>query len=102
MPHLLRQRWFGGKARELETARFADWALVRAEPRPVFLTVVEAVYLDGSREYYQLPLTLVSESAAAAIAMALIRRRPSRVFPPSARVRLAPAPYSGSSAIWAV
>jgi starch synthase (maltosyl-transferring) len=76
VPHLLRQRWFGGKAREMETARFADWAMVRAEPRPVFITIVEAVYLDGGREYYQLPLTLVSSEEAAEIG----RQRPeSRV-----------------------
>jgi starch synthase (maltosyl-transferring) len=76
VPYLLRQRWFGGKARELETARFADWSLLGSEPRPVFITIVEAVYFDGSREYYQLPLTFVASDAVAEIG----RERPeSRV-----------------------
>ncbi len=57
---LQRQRWFGGKARPVRAARFADWGLLRRAPQPLFLTIVEVEYADGARERYFLPLTICS------------------------------------------
>jgi len=67
VPFLERQRWFGGKARGLARARFADWATVRRGAHPAFLTTVEAEYADGGRERYVLPLAMSSEHEARAI-----------------------------------
>src|ERR687894_3179911 len=44
---LQRQRWFGGKARPMRSARFVDWGLLRRAPQPLFLTIVEVEYADG-------------------------------------------------------
>ena len=41
MPFLQRQRWFGGKARSVRSARFTDWGLLRRGPQPLFITIVE-------------------------------------------------------------
>jgi maltose alpha-D-glucosyltransferase/alpha-amylase len=56
---LARQRWFGGKARQLTGARFADWASLRAGAQPAFVTIVEATYADGGREQYVVPLVML-------------------------------------------
>ena len=49
VPFLQRQRWFGAKARPIAGARFTDWALLRGDPNPAFLTIVEAEFHDGGR-----------------------------------------------------
>jgi len=67
VPFLERQRWFGGKARGLARARFADWTTLRRGAHPAFLTIVEAQYADGGRERYVLPLAMSSEHEAGAI-----------------------------------
>ncbi|HEY3162242.1 MAG TPA: maltose alpha-D-glucosyltransferase [Vicinamibacterales bacterium] len=67
VPFLERQRWFGGKARGLARARFADWTTLRRGAHPAFLTIVEARYADGGRERYVLPLAMSSEHEAGAI-----------------------------------
>jgi len=67
VPFLERQRWFGGKARELMRARFADWATLRNGAHPAFLTIVEAEYSDGGRERYVLPLAMSSDREARTI-----------------------------------
>jgi maltose alpha-D-glucosyltransferase/alpha-amylase len=59
---LQRQRWFGGKAREIRAARFLDWGLLRRAPQPLFLTIVEAEFADGGRDRYFLPLTICSHA----------------------------------------
>ena len=61
VPFLLRQRWFGGKARHVRAARFVDWGVLRRGHHPKFLTVVEVEYQDGSRERYFVPLTVASD-----------------------------------------
>jgi maltose alpha-D-glucosyltransferase/alpha-amylase len=68
---LQRQRWFGGKARTLKTARFVDWGLLRRGPHPIFITIVQADYQDGGREQYFVPLALVEGAAADAIRTAI-------------------------------
>jgi maltose alpha-D-glucosyltransferase/alpha-amylase len=58
LPFLQRQRWFGGKARPARAARFADWGLLRRGPQPLFLTVVEVTFEDGTSDRYFLPLAI--------------------------------------------
>ena len=59
-PFLLRQRWFGGKARGVRSARFVDWGLLRRGPQPLFMTVVDVQYDDGERDKYFLPLAILA------------------------------------------
>ena len=58
LPFLQRQRWFGDKARPARKARFVDWGTLRRSPQPLFLTVVEVEFEDGSPHHYFLPLTI--------------------------------------------
>jgi maltose alpha-D-glucosyltransferase / alpha-amylase len=64
VPFLQRQRWFGGKARVLRSARFLDWGVLRRGVRPIFITIIQADYQDGGREQYFVPLALLEGSAA--------------------------------------
>ena len=63
MPFLQRQRWFGGKARGMQSARFVDWGVLRRDPLPVFLTIAEVTYRDGARDQYFVPLALLDGPA---------------------------------------
>jgi maltose alpha-D-glucosyltransferase/alpha-amylase len=58
VPFLQRQRWFGGKARGIRSARFVDWGLLRRGPQPLFVTFVEVLYDSGDRDTYFLPLAI--------------------------------------------
>ena len=64
VPFLQRQRWFGGKARRVRSARFIDWGLLRRGPQPLFLTIVEVNYQDGERDSYFLPLAICAHADA--------------------------------------
>jgi maltose alpha-D-glucosyltransferase/alpha-amylase len=64
MPFLERQRWFGGKARPITSARFVDWATLRSGVHPAFLTLAEVQYRDGGRERYVLPLAMAGGADA--------------------------------------
>ncbi|MGH2703993.1 MAG: maltose alpha-D-glucosyltransferase, partial [Actinomycetota bacterium] len=66
-PFLQHQRWFGGKARRMRTARFVDWGLLRRGPQPLFLTIVDVEYEDGSRQQYCLPLAICASADARSI-----------------------------------
>jgi trehalose synthase-fused probable maltokinase len=68
VPFLVRQRWFGGKARHPRSARFVDWALFVSEPSPVWITLVEVTYADDGAEHYHVPLALVTDVRADEIA----------------------------------
>jgi maltose alpha-D-glucosyltransferase / alpha-amylase len=67
MPFLQRQRWFGGKARPMRNARVIDWGLLRRGHQPLFLTVTDVEYADGSRERYFVPLAIATDGQADAI-----------------------------------
>ncbi len=65
---LVRQRWFGGKARTLQSARIHTWVELRspedgaqqnqfAPMRPV-LCFLDVAYAEGSPEVYQVPLAM--------------------------------------------
>ncbi|HYT73881.1 MAG TPA: maltose alpha-D-glucosyltransferase, partial [Vicinamibacterales bacterium] len=66
-PFLQRQRWFGGKARTLRSARFVDWGVLRKGTHPIFVAIVQADYKDGGREQYFVPLAIVSGAEADAV-----------------------------------
>jgi len=76
LPFLMRQRWFGGKSRRTRLARFVDWGLLRRGPQPLFLTIVETQFDDGTRHQYFLPLTI----CPAADAKGLIEQSPHAVL----------------------
>ena len=76
MPFLQRQRWFGGKARSVRSARFTDWGLLRRGPQPLFITIAEVTYVDGERDSYFLPLAI----CAIADARGLEERSPHAVL----------------------
>jgi maltose alpha-D-glucosyltransferase/alpha-amylase len=63
--YLKRQRWFGGKAREIASARFADWGVARRSPTVVFATIVDVEYNDGGRERYFVPLSMSASEQVA-------------------------------------
>jgi maltose alpha-D-glucosyltransferase/alpha-amylase len=67
VPFLQRQRWFGGKARTVRSARFVDWGVVRRGEHPSFITIVEVDYVDGPAERYLVPLAFLTGAAADAI-----------------------------------
>jgi maltose alpha-D-glucosyltransferase/alpha-amylase len=54
--HLSKQRWFGGKARRIRSARIADWMPI-PESNAV-LTLAEVRYEKGEQDTYFLPLAL--------------------------------------------
>ena len=66
---LLRQRWFGAKARQIQSVRVLDWVELNAarlsEPAdesagaiPPALFFVEIGYADGGCDLYQIPLAI--------------------------------------------
>jgi maltose alpha-D-glucosyltransferase/alpha-amylase len=63
-PFLERQRWFGGKARDIRQARFLDWTRITSGAEPAFLSTVAVEFTDGSSERYLLPLSLISSAKA--------------------------------------
>ena len=64
VPFLLRQRWFGGKARPVAAARFLDWATLRRGVHPAVLSLVDVQYRDGGSDRYALPLAMASGADA--------------------------------------
>jgi len=64
IPFLQRQRWFGGKARRVRSARFIDWGVLRRGPQPLFVTIVDVNYEDGERDSYFLPLAICADADA--------------------------------------
>jgi maltose alpha-D-glucosyltransferase/alpha-amylase len=61
-----RQRWFGGKARAIASARIADWADLAETD--AWLLVVELRFEDGGVDEYVVPFAFTTGSAAGAIA----------------------------------
>ena len=69
---LVRQRWFGAKARDVGRVRLADGGPLQPPLTP-FLAVADVEFADGSVERYALPLTVLAREHAEA----LLSRRPS-------------------------
>jgi maltose alpha-D-glucosyltransferase / alpha-amylase len=59
LPEFLpKQRWFGAKARTIESTRIADWAWMLPEAPPFALVLVEVKYQDGEMDLYDIPLAI--------------------------------------------
>jgi maltose alpha-D-glucosyltransferase/alpha-amylase len=56
--YLVKQRWFGGKSRTIESVRIASKATITGAD--ALLTVLDVQYQDGAADRYQLPVAAVS------------------------------------------
>lgn len=66
LPEYLRgQRWFGGKGRRIETARFLDWGGLAPEENRAFAFFLDVRFADGKSDLYFLPLGVSSGERAA-------------------------------------
>jgi maltose alpha-D-glucosyltransferase/alpha-amylase len=79
--YLMRMRWFGGKARGMETVTIADFANMPLAEGSVYLLIMEVTYREGLPDLYQLSVAfaggknaekLQSEYPQAVIAKATI------------------------------
>jgi maltose alpha-D-glucosyltransferase/alpha-amylase len=62
--YLPAQRWFGGKARQIATARFVDWAPLTVGGKvPTFLALVRLDFAGGGDDLYFLPLAVTAGTA---------------------------------------
>lgn len=59
---LARQRWFGGKARQIRSAELADVIPIRSEGVEAFLMVVTVKYAEGADDSYALPVLRAEQS----------------------------------------
>src|ERR1700685_2648111 len=59
---LARQRWFGGKARQIRSAELADVIPIRSEGVGAFLMVVTVKYAEGADDSYALPVLRAEQS----------------------------------------
>lgn len=57
---LVRQRWFGGKARPIAAARLADWGALTRGAEPAFLLLADVHFEDGGVDRYFLPVALAA------------------------------------------
>src|SRR5205085_8868686 len=90
---LRRQRWFGGKARRIESVRFADWGELPAGSTCAFLAVIEVRFTDGGADLYCLPLAVGSGGGGAArIAETMRSRVLARLTGPDGEAVLYDAP----------
>jgi trehalose synthase-fused probable maltokinase len=54
--YLQRQRWFGGKARSIQSCNVADIVPMHMNQMDALLLIVSVNYLDGGEEQYAMPL----------------------------------------------
>jgi maltose alpha-D-glucosyltransferase/alpha-amylase len=57
--YLLRQPWFLGRSRALQSIRLADVAWLRSPPAGLALVILHCSFGDGPAEFYLMPLGLV-------------------------------------------
>ena len=57
-PYLLRVRWFGGKARVIQSVRVTDTVPLGTKDDRALLLLLEVSYNEGFAERYQLPVTV--------------------------------------------
>jgi maltose alpha-D-glucosyltransferase / alpha-amylase len=62
--YLLRQRWFGGKARTIERVHLLDYGMLQAAAPPLYLVLIEVAYTQGGAETYTLLLGISTDEAA--------------------------------------
>ena len=61
---LPRQRWFGGREREINAVRVADVGVLREGDPTVLSIVVDVEYLAGEPEQYHVPVAVQAEGTA--------------------------------------
>ena len=61
---LAKQRWFGGKARQVVSTEIADIVPMRGDGSEALLLVVSVHYADGTDENYSLPVVCMDQPAA--------------------------------------
>jgi len=54
--YMMRLRWFGGKARGMETVQVVDHASIPLEDGNALILLIEVTYRDGMPDLYQLPV----------------------------------------------
>lgn len=60
--HLRRQRWFGGKGRQISAVSLQDYSALRLEPYVLVLALIQTSYRDGPPEAFFLPLAARSDA----------------------------------------
>jgi maltose alpha-D-glucosyltransferase/alpha-amylase len=91
-PFLRGQRWFGGKARRIESVRLADWGRLRLSssakpqaapaPQDAFLTLFEVRFGDDSTDLYFVPLAVTAGAGAARLLQSMRPRVLARLTGP--------------------
>jgi maltose alpha-D-glucosyltransferase/alpha-amylase len=66
-PVLRRRRWFGGKARRMQSTSIVDVIPFTEAPVPCYFVLVQVEYTDGDPEMYALALALASGERAAQV-----------------------------------
>ena len=62
---LMKQRWFGGKARKIESAELSDIVPIRMQvTSEAYLLMVSVKYADGNEESYAMPVVPVANTNA--------------------------------------
>jgi maltose alpha-D-glucosyltransferase/alpha-amylase len=64
------QRWFGAKARTLETLSIRDWVPVLHDPTPAYLASVRAYSSDGRYDIYTVPMAVAEGASGESVAQA--------------------------------
>jgi trehalose synthase-fused probable maltokinase len=64
---LRRQRWFGGKAQEISSARFIAWAHLPSAQPAGWVTIVEVSYQGAAVEHYHVPIVELDPDRARAV-----------------------------------
>ncbi|PYN82873.1 MAG: maltose alpha-D-glucosyltransferase [Candidatus Rokuibacteriota bacterium] len=64
-PYLMVRRWFGGKARTIQSVEVVETVPVPHDAPVGYITVIEVVYAEGEPETYVLPLTFAPGARAA-------------------------------------
>jgi trehalose synthase-fused probable maltokinase len=68
---LMKQRWFGGKARRISSAELTDVISIPAPTQAALLLIVSVKYADNTYESYALPVLRVADTTQAAEAEGL-------------------------------
>src|SRR5262249_15714326 len=72
LPQFLRaQRWFGGKARQVEAVRVADWGELPGGSGQGFLALLDVTFADGKTDLYFVPLGVTAGAEAAHLLQSL-------------------------------
>jgi maltose alpha-D-glucosyltransferase/alpha-amylase len=63
---LIKQRWFGGKARNISSAEVSDVVPIRLQTSEALLLIVTVKYMDNTEESYAMPVLCATNAPSAA------------------------------------